>query len=124
MRTIAGALRQIRFYQKQPGLLIPRAPFMRLVREIAHDFHQQNLRFQSSVLGALQEATEAYLVGFFEGQTSINIPNTIDYDADACVGTNLCAIHAKRVTIQSKDMQLVRKLTEDGKYGAAAGESK
>ena len=97
---------------------------MRLVREIAHDFHQQDLRFQSYALGALQEAAEAYVIGVFEGQTSVIIPNTIDYDADACVGTNLCAIHAKRVTIQSKDMELVRKLMEDGKYDAAAGESK
>ena len=65
-------------------------PFQRLVREIAQDF-KTDLRFQSSAIGALQEAVEAYLVGLFED-------------------TNLCAIHAKRVTIQKKDMQLARRL--------------
>merc|ERR1712157_577742 len=42
-----------------------------------------DLRFQSSAVMALQEASEAYLVGLFED-------------------TNLCAIHAKRVTIMPK----------------------
>merc|ERR1719479_114086 len=58
-------------------------PFMRLVREIANDF-KNDLRFQSSAVLALQEAAEAYMVGLFED-------------------TNLCAIHAKRVTIMPKD---------------------
>jgi histone H3 len=71
-------------------MLIRKLPFQRLVREIAHDLHSA-LRFQSSAIGALQEATEAYLVSLFED-------------------TNLCAIHARRVTIQSKDMQLARRL--------------
>merc|ERR1711939_1165878 len=65
-------------------------PFQRLVREIAQDF-KSDLRFQSSAIGALQESVEAYLVSLFED-------------------TNLCAIHAKRVTIQSKDIQLARRL--------------
>ena len=59
-------------------------PFQRLVREIASD-HKSDLRFQQSAILALQEATEAYMVGLFED-------------------TNLCAIHAKRVTIMPKDM--------------------
>ncbi|GKC38311.1 histone H3.2-like protein [Tanacetum coccineum] len=62
----------------------------RLVREIAQDF-KTDLRFQSSAVAALQEASEAYLVGLFED-------------------TNLCAIHAKRVTIMPKDMQLARRI--------------
>ncbi|CAJ0950817.1 unnamed protein product [Ranitomeya imitator] len=61
----------------------------RLVREIAQDF-KTDLRFQSSAVMALQEASEAYLVGLFED-------------------TNLCAIHAKRVTIMPKDIQLARR---------------
>ncbi|KAM0834482.1 hypothetical protein ACQ4PT_063568 [Festuca glaucescens] len=73
------ALREIRKYQKSTELLIRKLPFQRLVREIAQDF-KTDLRFQSSVVSALQEAAEAYLVGLFED-------------------TNLCAIHAKRVTI-------------------------
>merc|ERR1711981_394840 len=84
------ALREIRRYQKSTELLIRKLPFQRLVREIAQDF-KFDLRFQSSAIGALQESVEAYLVSLFED-------------------TNLCAIHAKRVTIQSKDIQLARRL--------------
>ncbi|XP_020955659.1 histone H3.3-like [Sus scrofa] len=80
------ALREIRRYQKSTELLIRKLPFQRLVREIAQDF-KTDLRFQSAAIGALQEASEAYLVGLFED-------------------TNLCAIHAKRVTIMPKDIQL------------------
>ncbi|ODM88850.1 histone H3, partial [Orchesella cincta] len=78
-------LREIRRYQKSTELLIRKLPFQRLVREIAQDF-KTDLRFQSSAVMALQEASEAYLVGLFED-------------------TNLCAIHAKRVTIMPKDIQ-------------------
>ncbi|CAG5051752.1 unnamed protein product [Parnassius apollo] len=46
---------------------------------------------ESAAIGALQEASEAYLVGLFED-------------------TNLCAIHAKRVTIMPKDIQLARRI--------------
>ena len=84
------ALRMIRKYQKSTELLIRKLPFQRLVREIASDF-KTDLRFQSSAVLALQEAAEAYMVGLFED-------------------TNLCAIHAKRVTIMPKDMQLARRI--------------
>ncbi|PIK57498.1 H3 histone [Apostichopus japonicus] len=84
------ALREIRRYQKSTELLIRKLPFQRLVREIAQDFKTE-LRFQSAAIGALQEASEAYLVGLFED-------------------TNLCAIHAKRVTIMPKDIQLARRI--------------
>ena len=82
------ALREIRRYQKTTDLLIRKLPFQRLVREIAQDF-KTDLRFQASAIMALQEASEAYLVGLFEN-------------------ANLAAIHAKRVTIMPKDLQLVR----------------
>ena len=84
------ALREIRRFQKSTELLIRKLPFQRLVREIAQEY-KNDLRFQSSAVLALQEATEAYLVGLFED-------------------TNLCAIHAKRVTIMPKDMQLARRI--------------
>ena len=84
------ALREIRKYQKTTDLLIRKLPFQRLVREIAQDF-KTDLRFQSSAVLALQEAAEAYLVGLFED-------------------TNLCALHAKRVTIMPKDIQLARRI--------------
>uniref|UniRef100_A0A3Q3GQK6 Histone H3 n=2 Tax=Bilateria TaxID=33213 RepID=A0A3Q3GQK6_9LABR len=54
------ALREIRRYQKSTELLIRKLPFQRLVREIAQDF-KTDLRFQSSAVMALQEASEAYL---------------------------------------------------------------
>jgi len=84
------ALREIRKYQKTTELLLRKLPFQRLVREIAQDY-KTDLRFQGSAIAALQEAAEAYLVGLFED-------------------TNLCAIHAKRVTIMPKDMQLARRI--------------
>jgi histone H3 len=95
------ALREIRRYQKSCELLIPKLPFQRLVREIAQEMNS-NLRFQSSALGALQEASEAYLVGLFED-------------------VNLCAIHAKRVvtslsnpkTIMPKDVHLARRIRQE-----------
>ena len=83
------ALCEIRRY-KSTEFLIRKLPFQRLVREIAQDF-KTDLRFQSAAIGALQEASEAYLVGLFED-------------------TNLCAIHAKRVTIMPKDIQLARRI--------------
>eukprot|EP01088_Endostelium_zonatum_P022414 TRINITY_DN962_c0_g1_i1.p1 TRINITY_DN962_c0_g1~~TRINITY_DN962_c0_g1_i1.p1 ORF type:complete len:145 (+),score=33.63 TRINITY_DN962_c0_g1_i1:30-437(+) len=84
------ALREIRRYQKSTDLLIRKLPFQRLVREIAQDY-KTDLRFQSAAVAALQEAAEAYLVGLFED-------------------TNLCAIHAKRVTIMPKDINLARRI--------------
>jgi len=84
------ALREIRKYQKSTELLIRKAPFQRLVREIAQDF-KSDKRFQSTSVMALQEASEAYLTQLNED-------------------TNLLACHAKRVTIQPKDIQLVRRI--------------
>lgn len=89
----AIALREIRHYQKTTNLLIRKLPFQRLVREIAHSI-QEDLRFQLSALDAIQEASEDYLTGLFED-------------------TNLCAVHAKRVTIFSRDMQLARRIRGD-----------
>jgi histone H3/H4 len=120
--------------EKSTDLLIRKLPFQRLVREIAQGQQQHrcssamqhfipfaaaapislpltlfpsplpssvsvpvpadfknDLRFQGSAILALQEAAESYLVGLFED-------------------TNLCAIHAKRVTIMPKDMQLARRI--------------
>jgi len=87
------ALREVRKYQKTTGLLIRKLPFQRLVREVAQDVHP-DLRFQSTAVLALQEASEAYLVGLFQD-------------------TNLCALHARRVTITPKDIQLARRIRGD-----------
>ena len=90
------ALREIKRYQKSNDLLLPRAPFMRLVKSIAESEDHQ-LRFQSQAIQALQEATEAYIVGLFED-------------------TNLCAIHAKRQTVMKKDMELARRIRGDRNF--------
>ena len=82
------ALNEIRHFQKKVHLLIRKLPFQHLVREIAQHF-SPDLRFRSAAITALQEASEAYLVHLFED-------------------TNLCAIHAKRVMIMPKDIQLAR----------------
>ena len=84
------ALRQIRKYKKSTDLLIQKLPFRRLVRELALDIDNQK-RFQESALRAIQEAAEAYIVSLLEE-------------------ANLCAIHAKRITIQPKDLQLAKRL--------------
>ena len=89
-RPGTAALREIRKYQKSTTPLIRKLPFQRLVREIT-DGIKTDMRFQSAALEALQEAAEAFMVGLFE---------------DA----NLSAIHAKRVTIMPKDMQLARRI--------------
>lgn len=107
------ALREIRKYQKSTEVLlklstvkvtcfecrcvfclelpvIRKAPFQRVVRQIVMG-KQLSLRFQSSALLALQQEAEAYIVGLFED-------------------CNLCAIHAKRVTVMPKDITLARRL--------------
>jgi len=83
------ALKEIRRFQKTTVLLLRKLPFQRLVRELASEY-KMDLRFQAVALLALQEAAEAYLVSLFED-------------------TNLCAIHAKRVTIMPKGASPLRK---------------
>ena len=84
------ALREIRKYKTSTELLIRKRPFARLVREIAQDY-KSDLRFQSTAILALQEAAEAHLIGTFE---------------DAY----LCTLHARRVTVMPKDVQLARRI--------------
>ena len=89
------ALREIRKYQKSTDWLIRKAPFQRLCREIVQDMGL-DVRFQSTCILALQEASEAHLIGVFED-------------------SNLCAMHAKRVTVMPRDMLLARRL-RGGRY--------
>ncbi|KAF9614920.1 hypothetical protein IFM89_021350 [Coptis chinensis] len=85
------ALREIRHYQKTFKLVIPAAPFIRVVRECTDAFSNVVTRWTAEALSAIQEAAEDYLVHLFE---------------DAM----LCAIHAKRVTLMQKDWQLARRI--------------
>ncbi len=82
------AICEIRKYQTNTDLLIRKAPFQCLVNEIATNL-KSDLLMQSTTLLALQEASEAYLVRLFED-------------------SNESAIHAKRVTIMPKDIQLAQ----------------
>ena len=94
----------IRHFQKRTELLIRKLPFARLVRELTEEYLKNHprvkahfdkggghIRYQSDAIGALQEAAEAYLIGLFED-------------------TNLCAIHARRVTIMPKDVLLAQRV--------------
>lgn len=87
--------------QEETTLLIPKKPFGQLVREIVQDTDVcttfKDYRWQASALGALHEASEAHMVGVFED-------------------TNLLALHAKRKTIQQKDMVLAMRIRRDGEY--------
>ncbi|KAM3599911.1 uncharacterized protein V6R79_013656 [Siganus canaliculatus] len=85
------ALMEIRKYQKSTDLLLRSKPFCRLVREVCQNFSREALRWQVFALLALQEAAEAFLVMLF---------------SDA----NLCAIHAKRVTLFPRDIQLAKRI--------------
>jgi len=88
------ALMEIRKYQRSTNLLLRKLPFARLVKEILREHFARpgmEYRWQATALMALQEAAESYLVTLFE---------------DA----NLCAIHAKRVTLMKRDIQLARRI--------------
>jgi histone H3/H4 len=75
--------------------LVPRIHFSRIVRDVAYGIDGVvQYRWASEALEAIQTAAEAYLVGLFE---------------DA----NLCAMHAKRVTIQVKDILLAQRIRGD-----------
>lgn len=84
------ALREIRKFQESSEFLIRKLPLQRLVREIAHEF-MDDVRFSKPSLMAIQEITEAYMVGLLE---------------DA----NLATIHRNRVTLHPKDFQLALRL--------------
>jgi histone H3 len=82
--------KQIRKLQKSTKVLMRKAPFARLVRELASG-HKEGLRWQASAVAALQEATEGYAVGLLSD-------------------SNLAALHSRRVTLQVRDLQLARRL--------------
>lgn len=92
-RPGTNALREIRQFQRSTDLLLRKLPFARLVKEIAENYIgvDYGIRWQSNAVLALQEASEAFLIHLLED-------------------TNLCAIHAKRVTIMQKDIQLARRI--------------
>ena len=84
------ALRQIKRYQKTTNVLCRKAPFQRMIRELATS-HKEGLRWQASAVMALQEATDSYVTGLLSD-------------------SNLCALHGKRVTLMARDLALARRL--------------
>ena len=89
------ALREIRKMQKSTTPCIPFAPFTRFVKEIAHELApKKQYRFQESAIQAIRESAEKHIITLME---------------DA----NLCAIHAKRITIQPRDIMLARRIRGD-----------
>ncbi|CAD8067883.1 unnamed protein product [Paramecium sonneborni] len=87
------ALKEIRKYQDSSNLLIRKLPFQRLVRELA-GFSEKEMRFQSSAILALQEATEAFIVNMLEDSV-------------------ICAHHARRITVMQRDINLARRIRAD-----------
>ena len=87
------ALKEIRRYQRSTECLIRRRPFQKLVAAIASSFREDH-RFQAAAIGALREASEAYIVGLFED-------------------INLRTIHARRVTMMARDLHLARRIRGD-----------
>jgi histone H3 len=89
-----AAEREIRRLQKTTDTLIPKAPFRRLIREITQDFIT-DARWEDQALEAMQEASEAYLVGLLNNAGG-------------------AAKHAGRQCVMPADIQFVRSLTERG----------
>ncbi|XRB23526.1 histone H3 [Pseudoscourfieldia marina] len=89
------ALREIRKYQRSVDLLFRKLPFAKLCKEISNTYNLDGMRWTGEALLAMQHATEGVMVSLFED-------------------INLCAIHAKRVTIQPRDLQLARRVRGGG----------
>lgn len=87
------ALQDIQHYQTSTELLFPKTSFSRLVREVGQDY-KTDVRFSSLALQAIQVATESYLIDVLEE-------------------ANICALHAKRVTVSSQDIQLAMRIRGD-----------
>ncbi|KAL0906573.1 hypothetical protein M5K25_025075 [Dendrobium thyrsiflorum] len=85
------ALREIRKLQKTWNYLIPAAAFIRIVKDMTFFYSRVVNRWRAEALVAIQEAAESFVIELFE---------------DA----NLCAIHAKRVTLMQKDIHLARRI--------------
>ena len=90
LRPGVKAMQEVMHYQKTTELLIQKVSFQPVVRELCAQI-QSHIRFESQALLALQDAAESYLVGLFE---------------DA----NLCTAHAKRITVQTRDIDLSRRI--------------
>ena len=91
-RTRPGkkALREIKAYQRSVDTLLPRAALQRVVKEITGKYYP-DARYSYGAIDAIQQCVESYMIGLFED-------------------TTLCAVHAKRMTVMTKDMRLARRI--------------
>ena len=87
VRLRSKALREVRNEQAKTNMIIPNAPFTRVVREMTQEFTDQDIRFRKDALEAIQVDTEDYLIGMF-------------HDA------NLIAIQGNRETLHVDDIKL------------------
>ena len=87
------ALKEIKKYQSSTEMLIRRLSFQRVVKEIVQKI-QEDLRLWSTAILVLQEVGDMVLLGLLEQ-------------------SNLCMLHARRVTIMPKDVQLARHIRGD-----------
>jgi histone H3/H4 len=83
--------KEILKYQRSTDLLIRKLPFARLVKEVTNDIHPRAFKWTVNAMEALQQASEAFLVQLMDDG-------------------NLCAIHAKRVTLMTRDIQLAQRI--------------
>ena len=93
-RLKSKALREIRKEQSSSKLIIPRAPFKRLVEETIQDLGKSDMRVRKGALEALQTQTEEYLIDMFHD-------------------VNLVAIQCKRETIFKDDVNLWKTITSE-----------
>lgn len=130
LRPGTKALREIRKYQKSTDLLIRKLSFARLVREVQYEYNRVQMRWQARAIEALQQAAEAYLVRLMEDAYVLHVVfgvcvcmllfraagGAFTFTTDVCCdclfgdGSNICAIHARRLTIMVKDVQLARRI--------------
>ena len=87
------ALKEIKKLQATTHLLIPKKPFIRVVKEITESIGGKGHRFTTQAIDALREASEAFLVRLFED-------------------SSLQTVHAHRMTLMSTDMKLVMRLRD------------
>ena|SRR3990167_1058790 len=84
------ALRDIKMYQRSTNLLLPKAALLRVIRDMTAKIFPE-ARYSDAAVNAIQNCVESHMIGLFED-------------------TNLCAIHAGRATIMTKDMRLARRI--------------
>ena len=85
------ALKEIRRQQASTDMLLRITPFTRIIKEIIYQITPREYRIQTAAIRALMEAAQSFMITLFDS-------------------ANLCTAHAKRVTLMTSDIQLVRRI--------------